>query len=193
MLVPVRTVAPTAALISLSEAKLHCRVDHTADDSLVTALIAAATDYLDGYSGILGRALITQTWQMDFASFDDPMRLRLGNLIAVTGVTYYDSSNSQQTLSSSVYAALSDGIGPYLTLKSGQAWPSIYTRNDAVRVTWTAGYGAAASNVPVPIQQAALLLIGQWYDNRAASAAGVTSQVPFAVDALVSPFCKTTF
>ena len=57
MLSPVRTVAPTSTPVSLDEAKIHCRVDHTDEDDLITGLIAAATENLDGCGGILGRAL----------------------------------------------------------------------------------------------------------------------------------------
>lgn len=191
MLAPVRTVAPTATLVTLADAKLHCRVDGGDEDVLITALVKAAQDYLDGYSGVLGRALLTQTWRQDFDAFSDTMRLPVGNLLAVSSVTYYDASNAQQTLASSVYTAFSDTLGPYVTRKPGQAWPSTYTRPDAVSVTWTAGYGATSAAVPAAIKQAALLLVGHWYDNRAAVNVGSSvAEVPFAVDALIAPFIR---
>ena len=41
-----------AALLTLDEAKLHCRIDHNDEDALLGALIATATtavaDYLNG-------------------------------------------------------------------------------------------------------------------------------------------------
>jgi hypothetical protein len=40
------------------------------------------------------------------------------------------------------------------------------TRPDAVRVTFTAGYDAAAANVPAPIRSAALFVVGDIYRNR---------------------------
>lgn len=187
MLAPVRTAAP-AALITTAEAKAQCRIDSSDEDTLIDALISAAISHLDGYSGVLGRALVTQTWQQDFSGFCDKMRLPVGDLIAVTSVTYYDTSNAQQTLASSVYTSFADGLGPYLTLKPDQSWPSIYTRSDAVRVTWTAGYGAAAS-VPAAIKQAALLLVSHWYDNRSGVAVGETpTEMPLAVNSLLTPF-----
>lgn len=187
MLAPVRTAAP-ADLITTSEAKAQCRIDSTDEDTLVAALISAALSHLDGYSGVMGRALVTQTWQQDFDGFSDKMRLPVGDLIAITSVTYYDASNAQQTLASSVYAAFTDALGPYLALKPNQSWPAVYSRADAVRVTWTAGYGAAAA-VPAAIKQAALLLIAHWYDNRAGVAVGETpTELPLAVNSLLAPF-----
>jgi uncharacterized phiE125 gp8 family phage protein len=120
------------------------------------------------------------------------MRLPLGDLISVLSVTYYDVNNTQQTLVDTVYTSLSDTSGPFIGRKENQSWPATYTRPDAVRVTWTAGYGAAAANVPMPIRQAVLLLVGHWYENRATVNIGnITSIIPFTVDALIAPFRRS--
>lgn len=195
MLAPVRTVAPTATIVSLSDAKRHVRVDGDDEDALIGGLVNAAVAHLDGYSGVLGRALTTQTWTQDFSAFSDTMRLPVGNLLSVTSIAYYDSTNAQQTLASSVYDGLSDTLGPYITRKPDQAWPSTYTRPDAVRVTWSAGYGPLASDVPIPIKQAILLLVGHWYANREAVVAApgiVAVELPVAVDALLSPYSRVS-
>jgi hypothetical protein len=55
---------PTEPVLTLADAKPHLRVDHNDDDSLITALIAAATARLDGRDGILGRWLRQQTWEL---------------------------------------------------------------------------------------------------------------------------------
>lgn len=195
MLAPVRTVAPVGTVIALSDAKRHLRVDYDDEDAMIGALISAAVDYLDGYSGILGRALLTQTWRQDFDAFDDEMRLPVGNLLSVSSVTYYDASNALQTLSNAVYTGLSDRLGPYLTRKPDQVWPSGYYRPDAISVTWTAGYGATAASIPTPIKQAILLLVGHWYANREAVnvAAGIVGlELPMAVDALIAPYRRVS-
>lgn len=188
MLAPVRTVAPTLTPISLEEARAQCKIDSNDEDELLSALIDAATSHLDGYSGTLGRALITQTWRQDFDCFEDVLRLRVGDLVAVSSVSYYDTSNVSQTLATTVYTAFSDEAGPFVTLKPDQTWPGSYVREDAVRVTWTAGYGSAATSVPAAIRQAMLLMISHWYDNRGVAVMGSVADLPFAVDALLSPF-----
>lgn len=185
---PVLVTPASAALVTLAEAKAHVRVDHSDEDTYISAIINAAVSYLDGYSGRLGRAILEQTWRVDFGAFSDEMRLPVGNLMAVSSVTYYDKNNAQQSLASSVYQSSVDGSGAFLSLKPGQVWPAAYARNDAVRVTWTAGYGATAANVPVAIKHAALLLIGNWYENRSASNAESEQELPFAVNALLAPF-----
>lgn len=190
MLAPVRTVAPAATPVSLAEAKAHLKVESTDEDTLITSLIEAATSWLDGYTGILGRALITQTWRRDFDSFG-AWRLPVGDVIALSSISYYDTDNASQTLASSVYQVLTDEIGPYLALKVDQSWPSYYSRDDAVRVTWTAGYGPNAADVPQAIRQAMLLMIGDWYRSRENTVIGDSaSELPLAVKALLAPFRK---
>lgn len=189
MLKPVRTVAPATAILTTAEAKAHCKVDHSDEDTLIDALISTATTYLDGYSGVLGRALITQTWKIETGAFCDKLRLPVGDLIAVSSVKYYDTGNTQQTLASTVYGAYTDAQGPFLAEKPDQDWPDIYDRRDAIEVIWTAGYGAAATSIPQAIRQAALLMIGHWYENREAVSIGESvAEIPLAATALIEPY-----
>lgn len=191
MLAPVRTVPPSVALVSLTEAKAHLRVNSSEEDALIAGLAAAAMSYLDGPSGRLGRALLQQTWVQDFEGFSGRLRLPVGDLMEVSSVTYYDASNVQQTLDASVWTAFTDARGPFVTLGIGQSWPAVYSRRDAVRVTWTAGFGATAVSVPPAIRHAALVLIGQWYANRSASGDGAqATELPFAVEASIAPFIR---
>ena len=188
MLAPVRTVAPVEPLLPLADAKAHLRVDHADEDELISGLIAAAEAHLDGYSGILGRALITQTWAVEFPTFASRLDLPLGPLQSAT-IQYYDSTNVLQTLSTSVYAVLTDGLGPYVSLKYNQQWPQTYTRDDAVKVTWVAGYGSAPASVPAAIRSAMLLLVSHWYDNRSPVSVGESvAELPFTVAALLAPY-----
>jgi uncharacterized phiE125 gp8 family phage protein len=187
MLAPVRTVAPTENPVTLTEAKAHLRVDHADEDTLITALIAAATDHLDGYTGILGRALVTQTWRQDFEGFAPKLRLALRPVASVTSVTYFDGDNTSQTLSASIYGLFEDGAGPYIALDPDQTWPGSYRRVDGVSVTYVAGQAVAA--VPQAIKHAILLTVGHWYANREAVSVGSTvAALPLGVDALIAPY-----
>jgi uncharacterized phiE125 gp8 family phage protein len=188
MLKPVRTVAPSAELISLDEAKLHLHVDHSDDDTLIGSLVAAATKHLDGYQGILQRALCTQTWKIETDTFADPLRLPVGDLLSLTSVKYYDGLNVQQTLSASVYGVYSDAIGPFVSLKANQVWPVVYDRRDAIEIIWTAGFGTTANQVPQPIRQAVLLMVGHWYAHREAVSETALAEVPMSAKHLIEPF-----
>lgn len=54
-----RTVAPTLEPVSLADAKLWCRVDNTAEDSVITALVQAAREQVESD---MGRQFVSQTW-----------------------------------------------------------------------------------------------------------------------------------
>lgn len=186
MLAPVRTVAPTDTPVSLTEVKAHCRVDGSESDTVLTAYLAAAVDHLDGYAGILGRALVTQTWRQDYCGFAPKLRLPLGPVASITSVTYFDADGVSQTLADTVYTTLADSRGAYLALKPDQVWPSTYRRADAVSVTFVAGTSAVA--VPAAIKAALLLLVSHWNENREAVVTGtIATALPFAVDALIAP------
>jgi len=188
MLAPVRTVAPAAPLLTIADAKAHLRVDHADEDVIISGLIDAAHAHIDGYGGTLGRALITQTWTVDFSTFLNRMDIPLAPVQSAT-IQYYDSTNTQQTLATSVYAVLTDGLGPYIALKYNQQWPQTYARDDAVKVTFVAGYGATAASVPAAIRAAMLLLIAHWYDNRSTLSIGESvAELPLSVSALLAPF-----
>ena len=60
---PVLVTPPAETPVSRTEAKAHLRVDGTGDDDLIDGLIDAAVAHLDGYTGILGRCMVTQTWR----------------------------------------------------------------------------------------------------------------------------------
>jgi uncharacterized phiE125 gp8 family phage protein len=186
MLTPVRTVAPTTTPVSLAEAKGHLRVDHDDQDDLITAQINAATAYFDGYTGILGRALITQTWRQDFGCFADRLPLPVSPVSAVVSVSYFDTGNVQQALNANVYDLFADARGGYVALQPGKSWPAAFRRVDAVSVTFTAGFGAAA-DVPEPIRQAILLVVQRLFD-------GADTEIEVAIDrvvhALIAPYRK---
>ena len=57
----VLVTAPAAEPLTLAEAKLHLRVDDTADDALIGALITAARQHAEHDTR---RALVTQTWKL---------------------------------------------------------------------------------------------------------------------------------
>lgn len=61
-------IEPAIEPITLSEAKTHLRVDFTDDDTLITTLIIVARQAVEEF---LGRALITQTWQVFYDRFPD--------------------------------------------------------------------------------------------------------------------------
>lgn len=194
MLKPVRTIAPAADLLTLAEAKNQCNVDHDDDDMLLNAYIAAAMGLFDGYGGI-GRAFINQTWAVAMGCWPScRIDLPLAPVSAIGSITYYDTANALQTLAGGNYMLLEDALAPHLRWTAAAVLPALYDRDDAITVTFTAGYGAAATDVPARVIHAMKLLIAHWYANREAVNVGnITSELPFAVDALIGPLRRTGF
>lgn len=189
---PVQTIAPTAVLITREEAKRQCRIELLVpdDDALIDGLILTAMSIIDGYSGVLGRALINQTWRVNLESWPAcRIRLPLAPISTITSVKYYDASNAQQTLDAANYSLLEDALSPYVGWKASASLPSLYEREDAIEVLFVAGYGAAATDVPAAIKHAALMLIAHLYENRETSIVGTTAiELPWSVAALLAPF-----
>lgn len=186
MLIPRRTVAPAVTPISLADAKANLRVDQTDEDSLITALIEAATANLDGFFGILGRCMVTQTWQQDFDELAEVLRLPLP-AASIASISYFDASNVSQTLNAAWSRLYEDAGGSYVLTDPAQSWPATYDRPDALTVTFTAGYGAAAA-VPGALRQALQLLVAHYNLNREATTALSLEELPLGVRALVVPY-----
>lgn len=193
MLAPVRVTPPVITPVSLTDVKAQLYVDHADDDAMIGALLTAATEHFDGWTGVLGRALVEQTWRQDFACFSDCLRLPLAPVLSVESITYFDGDNVQQTLAASVCDLFTDARGPYVGLKPDQSWPVSYSRRDAISVTFRAGYGTAPaqgetpaqSTVPEPIKLAIILHVKLNYDPLGPA---VRESYQRAIDALVAPF-----
>lgn len=194
MLAPVLVTAPALSPVTLAEAKRHCRIeaDDTFHDDDVSGFILAATAHLDGPAGILNRALVTQTWRQDFASFTfGRLSLPVFPVASISEITYFDVSGAEQTLATSIYELRTDELGSYVALKPGQEFPGTYPRADAVSVTFVAG--DAVANVPQPLKQAVLLLVGHYFANREAVAVGtIATNLPLAFDALIAPYRRVS-
>lgn len=180
----VTTVQPAEEPITLAEAKLHLRVDHSADDSYIAGLVRAARVLAEKQTG---RAFVTQTLRLTMDRFPCGSEICLPRppLIAITSVQYYDVSNVLQTVPALQYEADADADPGRVRPGVLYSWPATYVRLGAVRITYTAGYGGAAL-VPEPIKQAIKFFVGHWYENREAVSAGGMSAVPMATEALLA-------
>ena len=167
------TVAATAYPVSLVEAKAHLRVDIADDDTLISSLISAATDFCEMYTQ---RSLVTRTYRADLPGFwrgQLPMR----PIIAISSYKYYDTSSPEAltTWAASNYQLVS-GILHYTEAASFPSWAY---RADAIQITYTAGYAptsspeVAAESVPTAIKSAILMIIGDLYENRESKITGL--------------------
>lgn len=190
---PVLVTGPGETPISPEEALLHCRIDAEDDDSLVEGLIDAATANLDGWFGRLGQCLITQTWLQHYNRFEYHLYLPLDPVQSISGVTYLDTNNVEQTVANTNYQLLHDELGPYVQFNWDFAFPDVYQQGPAVSVTYVVGFGTA-EDVPQAIKQAMFLMIATWYKNRESVLDGFRIELlPGGVDALLMPFTRPRF
>lgn len=178
MIAPVRTIPPAAGLIDLRLVKDYRRKIEPDEDFLLGQLVQAAVDYLDGWRGILGRCIATQTWRSYAPALTD-QRLPFPDVQSVTSVKYLDANAIEQTLSASVYRFGSDELGGYLVYEPGAVLPQVAVREDAVRIE--AVYGFAS--VPYPLQVAIAMIAGSWDENREGAA-----DIPPAARSLIAPY-----
>ena len=154
--------AATTYPVTLAEAKLHLRVDGTDEDTLINALIAAATQQAENYTW---RTLMTTVFEYVDDSFDKCIELDTFPIVTIDSIKYYDLNSVQQTLSATQYESNLLECPAIVRPKDGYYWPDTIIRFDAVTVRFTAGYASAAA-VPAAIKQAVLMIIGHLYANR---------------------------
>lgn len=181
------TTPPTKWPVDIAAAKRQCRIEDevSADDALVGSYVAAATGWVEDFTG---RALMLQTRKVALPGFPRRLWLPYGAPNAsIVAVTYADTANATQTLSSSVYSLVQFSEPACLTLVNGQTWPSTFDRDDAVVVEYTVG-ASSPEAVPAALVQTVLLLIGHWYENREQAVTGsIITNIPFAAEALCAP------
>lgn len=177
--------APTVEPLELAEVKEHLRVVAADEDSLLESLIIAARERVELFTE---RALLQQTWAVYLDAFPaGEIRLAMPPLIAVATVEYYDSDGVEQTLDAAEY--YEDNKSKPARLVPVTSWPATQCRPNAVTITYTAGYGTAATSVPQVIKQAMLLMIGEMYENREETVIGtIVSSLPLTAERLLRPF-----
>jgi uncharacterized phiE125 gp8 family phage protein len=190
--------APAVQPLTLQEVKDHLRVDFSDTDSIVTLYLNAATSYVDGEFGYLGRALVTQTWELTIDTFPlHEIKVPLPPLQSVSSIKYDDADGNEQTLTAATDYFVDTSSEPGWIVPATGGWPtSIFAGINAVRVRFVAGYDPTTdsppdlrANVPTAIKQGMLLLIGQFYEHRENIIVGLTTmQLPFAAENLLRPW-----
>jgi uncharacterized phiE125 gp8 family phage protein len=184
---PERVTAPAADILTLAEVKEFLRLEQEAidEDAILTLLIKTAAQLLDGYSGLLGRALITQEWRQKFDDFPDDRAFAFGPgpVQSVTELVWLDEAGNEQSFTD--WHLVERALGPQIELKDGASWPTPATRPDAVQLAWVAGYGEDAEAVPEQVRLAALLLVAHLFEHRAAVSEGATVAIPLGLQQII--------
>lgn len=140
---------PQGPVVALTRLKEHCEVDGTHRDALLEIYETAAVAHLDGYRGVLGRAILPQVWAQDV---DGPGP----HLLALPDATAIEADGEAVDAQN---IAIRHG-GVYVTLPD----------QDGVA---TLEYSCALPDDQLPAAQVVvMMLVSHWYDTRSAVAVG---------------------
>lgn len=168
--------APDVEPLSLAEAQDALRLTTDDDAATVASLIVSARRALEHAAK---RVFCSQTWQMTFDAFRDPLELPVQPVASITSIAYLDAAGVWQTLDPSVYE-LGQLRGIHVVrLAYNQTWPATRDHKDVVRVEAVCGYGTAAA-VPEEIRDAMrLVLIERYYGQ---------GEIPKQAEWLIEPY-----
>ena len=199
--------------VSLDDAKLHLRVDGTADDDLISSMITSARTSCERR---MQRSILPQSWMLTQSSFRHPWADHRAHALhglgfasgwyqarwhaapdsillphppirAVTSVTYLDETVQRVTLDPSAYRLAVIGEMLAMLRPVGAPWPCTAREPDAVVVTYDAGW-EDPEQIPSPIISWIKLRLGALYENREEYAAGQpVPELGFA-DGLLDPY-----
>lgn len=175
--------------VSLDEIKTHLRLDvsETGEDDYLESLITASRRAIEKKirrSVLGGDAVLTLPGfppNLPLPAVTKPAHVVIdlpgGVIAAVASITYYDGSNSQQTLAAGSYVASLTTIPAKLAPVG--CWPISFCRPDAVTINYTE---AALDDDDLSIAaQIIKLTVGTWYRNREhtqVDARGTPTEIP---------------
>lgn len=138
-------VPPEVEPVSLEEMKAWFRLDNADSDLVLTLLAQAMREDAEHFTG---RAFIQRQMLLTIPAFEVDseygyrVTLPYPPLRTVDSFEYLDGDGQVQTLDPAKYSIQSadDESCAYMIPASGQSWPALQKRPDAVQITFTAGY-----------------------------------------------------
>ena len=176
--------APAEPVVTLAEAQTHLRASVPEEDSLIVALVEAATAQAEAFCR---RRFVSQQWRLTLDAFPaGAIVLPYPPLVSVESVKYVDTDGAVQTWDAANYVVRAAETPGEIVRAYGVSWPSARGEPGAVRVEFTCGYGEASA-VPDAIKRAVLLIVGTLYANRETIAPVAMQQVPQSAEWLLGP------
>lgn len=174
-------------IITTEEANTHLHV--SGQDVYVDGLVRVAVKSLERY---LNRVFITQEWDVLYDCWAREMKIPFPVTQSVESVTYIDLNGAEQPLVEETdYWVVTTTDPAYIKLGYDFSPPELqYGRPDCIKISFTAGFGDGATDVPEDIRHALKLMITNYYEHRGdivVGPAGV-SRIPNYVKDLVHSY-----
>lgn len=135
----VRVTGPAALAVHPDEAKAQSRVDTSDEDAVIRRHIASAVAEVEKDTQ---RALVWQRHALRLDRFPPVIELEVLPVLKVESVQYVNSAGTTTTLATDRYRIDYQGSPVRIEPEYGLAWPETRVINNAVIVTYTAGYAA---------------------------------------------------
>jgi len=157
--------APAELPLTLDEVKEHLKLDPDDDtqDAYLTFLITRATQCAERYTK---RTFINTKFRTYRDIFNNYIKLRRSKLQTLDAFQYM-VDGAYVSVSSDLYYVTDETDFSRIVLKDGEEYPvDIDTRMQAIKIEFTAGYGATGADVPAILRGALLAHIAKMYENR---------------------------
>jgi uncharacterized phiE125 gp8 family phage protein len=181
------TTPPAFEPVTLAEAKAHLRLDATAEDAYVTALITTARLQIESALSI---ALLHQTWSyfVDAWPQSKTITLTLAPIAELVSFRTFDPNDSPTTHALGNFQLDGTASPPRLLRKMPLNALAMRALN-GIEISFVAGFGATPTSVPAPIRHALLMLVAHWFENRELiDIEHVSTKIPDAISALLMPW-----
>jgi len=152
--------------LELDDVKEHLKITDSDNDSKLIRLIKVVSDLAEK---ITGRDLINKTYKGFLNCFPASscrnIQIRKSKLQSVTSIQYYLDGVLTTFDPSNYYITQTDGFST-INLLEGKSWPTgIDKREQAIEITFIAGYGDDSCDIPAGLKQAMLSNITSLYEN----------------------------
>lgn len=161
-------------------------------DRFPSPMSGRLTEYWLGQSwGLAGMGGVSQFPMVDKTGYG--FLIPMSPLASVDAIEYIDAAGVTQTLDPAAYKVDADSEPARVLPAYGRAWPSTRQEINAVRMTFTLGYGAAAV-VPKGIKAAIIMYCKAHYEASFDDGAGREYERRMAaVEALLTPYRVMSF
>ena len=184
---------PDRKIITTVEAKAHLRVDLNDDDPLINTLISAAQSYCERYTR---RIFVETEFNMYLDCFPKSRWFWLPRSplldVASVVITYLDINGATQTFATSNYSADIGSERPArVYLLEDKDWPTTQSNSFNVGIiNFKAGTRGSTNSkcIPDEVKAAALLIVGNLYENRESVTAMQLYEAPQSVKMILDSF-----
>ena len=179
----VRVTPPALEPITAAEVKDQLRLDDDQDDALLAIYIEAAREVAEEKTGL---AFITQEWRMTIDHWPNTWEpwwdgVRDGAITELRGagrssdimiprypLQTVDAINAdgQSVVVANTFIVDTQQRPGRLVIQRGTTWPVVLDRANGIDITYTAGFGDTAAEVPATIRLGLLQMVATMYEHR---------------------------